>query len=267
MRDVKRYCQGCLKCQQSKESRSKLLGESSPLKPPSRRWGSVASDFIVKLPVTKKGFNAITTFVDRLSKRVHFVPSKEEDDHAATAEVFYTHVFRHHGLPDSIVSDRDPKFTSKFWTELMKMCGVTLKMSTAHHPQTVGASEIMNRMVENYLRCYCNIQQDSWDKLLIAAEFDYNSSISASTGMTPFETDLGWNPKSPLDCLIGEESTNDIVNSFRQRLSMAYEDATFAQAFAAARYSAYNGQKRQPVEYQVGESVWLSRKLFTDAVS
>ena len=90
-------------------------------------------------------------------------------------------------MPDSIVSDRDPKFTSDFWKTLMNICGVNLKMSTSSHPQTDGSSEIMNRMVENYLRCYCNFHQDNWDELLPSAEFAYNSSLSEDLGKSPFE--------------------------------------------------------------------------------
>ncbi len=84
----------------------------------------------------------------------------------------------HHGLPDSIFSDRDPKFTSKFWNRLMELCGIKLKMSSSRHPQTDGASEAMNRMVENYLRCYCSYHQNDWSEPLSSAGFAYNSAVS-----------------------------------------------------------------------------------------
>eukprot|EP00171_Calliarthron_tuberculosum_P007413 IDg7413t1 len=206
LRDVKIYCQGCFPCQQGKDSRVKPLGEPQPLEIPDRRWGSIATDFITQLPLTERGHDAITTFVDRFTKRVHFVPSKGTDDALQAARSFFNTVFRHHGLPDTIVSDRDPKFTARFWKELMHRCGVSLCMSTSHHPQTDGASEIMNRMVENFLRCYCSYLQRDWDELLIAAEFAYNSAHVESLGTTPFELDLGWKPKSPLDCLAGPDS-------------------------------------------------------------
>lgn len=113
-RDVERYCQGCRTCQQQKNLRQKKLTVPTPLGVPTRRWGSFATDFIVKLPKTKNGFDCITTWVDRLSRRVHFFPSREENTAVDVGNAFFRNIFQHHGLPDSIVSDRDPKFTSKF---------------------------------------------------------------------------------------------------------------------------------------------------------
>ena len=144
------------------DHQGKKLGDPTSLEVPTRRWGSLATDFIVSLPKTKRGFNSITTWVDRLSRRVHFIPSKEADKAVDVANAFYSNIFKLHGIPDNIVSDRDPKFTSKFWKRLMELCGIQLKMSTSRHPQTDGSSEIMNRMIENYLRCYCNYHQDDW---------------------------------------------------------------------------------------------------------
>ena len=90
--------------------------------------------FIVKLPETKDGFDCITTWVDRLTRRVHFVKIKSSDTAVDTAKSFFANIFKLHGLPDNIVSDRDPKFTSEFWKHLMQLCGVQLKMSTSRHP-------------------------------------------------------------------------------------------------------------------------------------
>jgi hypothetical protein len=126
------------------------------LEMPHRRWGSVATDFITHLPRTKDGYDCIAVWVDRLYRRVHFLPSKSSDTAVDAAKAFYGNILKLHGLPDEIVSDRDPKFTSKFWRALMDLCGVKLKMSTSRSPQTDGYSEIMNLMLENYLRCYCS---------------------------------------------------------------------------------------------------------------
>ena len=102
-RDIKNYVQGCLACQQKKDSREKKLVDPTSLEVPDRRWGSIATDFIVSLPKTQNGYDCITTWVDRLSRRVHFMSSKEVD----SANAFFANVFKLHGLPDSIVSDRD----------------------------------------------------------------------------------------------------------------------------------------------------------------
>ena len=149
----------------------------------------MSMDFITHLPTTATGFDSITTFVDRLSRRVHFVPSRMSDTAKDVAQLFFDNIFRLHGLPDSVVSDRDPKFTSKFWRHLFELCDVKLKMSTSHHPQTDGSSEVMNQMVENYLRCYCSKDQDNWNSLLTSAEFAYNSAVSTDLGVSSFEVD------------------------------------------------------------------------------
>jgi hypothetical protein len=136
LRDVRSYIKCCMKCQQFKDSRQKNLTEPTLLEVPLRRWGSIATDFITLLPKTKDGYDSITTWFDRLSRRVNFLPSRSSDSAVDAALSFYGNVFKLHGLPDEIVSDRDPKFTSKFWHTLMDLCGIKLKMSPSRHPQT-----------------------------------------------------------------------------------------------------------------------------------
>ena len=266
-RDVERHCQGCLTCQQQKDHRQKKLSIPTPLDVPTRRWGSLATDFIVKLPKTKNGFECITMWVDRLNRRVHFFPSREEDTAVDVANAFFHHIFKHHGLPDSIVSDRDPKFTSKFWSHLLSLCGIKSQMSTSHHPQTDGASEVMSRMVENYLRCYCSVKQNDWDEFLPAAEFAYNSSETQDLGASPFEIDLGWKPRSPLDLFYTSSTPLETVNEFRTRLRVALEDSRFSHHIAKARNSAYASRKYRPHTFKVGDKVWIDKELFTDAVT
>ncbi len=137
-------------------SHRKNLTDPTSLELPKRRWDSLACDFMVKLPKTKNGYDCITSYVDRLSRSVHFIPSKDSDTAVDIANSFFSNIFRNHGMPDSIVSDRYPKFTSKFWIRLMELCGVKLKVSSSRHAQTDGSSEITNRKVENYLRCCCS---------------------------------------------------------------------------------------------------------------
>ena len=140
MRDVRNYICGCIRCQQYKDSNQKKLSEPTSLEMPERRWGSLGSDFIVGLPVTKNGFDAITTWVDRFTRRVHFIPSHSTDTAVDVAGTFFKNIFSQHGLPEKIVSDRDPKFVSKFWKHLMRLCDIQLKISSSRHPQTDGAS-------------------------------------------------------------------------------------------------------------------------------
>lgn len=266
--DVYEYCRGCATCQLNKDGRAKPFGEPQPLELPDRRWGSVAMDFITHLPTTKSGYDCITTFVDRFSKRIHLVASNGTDTAIDVANCFFDDIFRLHGIPDSIVSDRDPKFTSKFWSHLMNRCGIQLKMSTSRHPQTDGSTEIMNRMVENYLRCYCAFHQNNWDQLLTSAEFAYNSAEVATMKMTPFEADIGWNPKSPLDAITPTtDDTVQSVNDFKMKLRESFNSATFSHRLAQSRQAAYNSKRYTPPTYKVGDSVYLSKKLFTDSAS
>lgn len=172
--DVLAYCKWCTVYLRNKVSRSKPLGEPQLLEIPDRRWGSVSMVFVTHLPVTPRGFHSTMTFVDRFTKRIHLVPSIGTDSATEVADCFFNHVFCHNGLRYSIVWDMDPKFTSKFWKHRLKCCGIQLKMSTSRHRQTDRSTEIMNRMIENYLRCYFSFHQSYWDTLLSSAEFAYN---------------------------------------------------------------------------------------------
>ena len=158
---MKKYVRRCREYQYSKDSRSKQFGEPQPLQILNRRWGSVATHFITYLPKTKNGYNTFMTFADWFTKRLHFIPSKDKDDAPAAAKAFFQNVLRLDRRLDSIVSDRHPKFTSKFWSEFLKLCDVEWKISTAYHPQTDDSAEIINRILENYLRYFCNFQQNN----------------------------------------------------------------------------------------------------------
>ena len=148
-------------------------------------------DFIVGLPQTPQGFDAIYTFVDRLTKCVHLVPTTSKIDAKGSADLYLQNVFRLHGLSSTIVCDRDPRFASEFFRELFHQLGTTLSFSTANHPQTDGQTERMNRVIEDVLRAFVNHKQDNWDKLLPLCEFAINSSYQSSTSSTPFYLNYG----------------------------------------------------------------------------
>ena len=123
----------------------------------------------------------------------------------------------------------------------------------------------MNRMVENYLRCYCSYHQNEWDELLPAAEFSYNSEVADDLGMSPFELDLRWTPKSPLNTLSGKEIRAQNVEEFNEKLKASLEDAQYSYKIAKASQSTYSSMKYLVPNYQVGGKVWLNRSLFKDA--
>ena len=143
-------------------------------------------DFVFGLPKDGHGNTGIVVFVDRMSKMAHLAAVPDSIDGEGTAQLFIDRVFRQHGLPVAIVSDRDPRFTSKFWKSIFQVLGTRLDMSTADHPQTDGQTERVNRVVEDILRSVCAETPRRWSSLLPVVEFSLNNSVHASTGYTPF---------------------------------------------------------------------------------
>ena len=156
-------------------------------------------DFVTGLPLSAdwKGdsYNSILVIVDRLTKIVHYEPVKVTIDAPGLAEVIIDVVVRHHGLPDSIVTDRGSLFTSKFWSSLCYFLGVKRRLSTAFYPQTDDQTEWQNSTMEAYLRAFVNFEQNDWARLLPMAEFAYNNAKNASTGYTPFKLNCGYHPR------------------------------------------------------------------------
>jgi hypothetical protein len=145
--DVEEYVKTCLTCQQNRTLNKKQAGLLQPLPIPKGPWESVSMDFMVSLPPSK-GFDAIMVVVDRFSKMAHFIPTKDNAMAQKTGRLFFTHVFKHHGLPKDIISDRNPKFTSKFWQALWKRMGLEFKMSTSFRPQTDGQIKRVNLVIQ-----------------------------------------------------------------------------------------------------------------------
>ena len=148
-------------------------------------------DFITQLPLTKKGHDAILIVIDKLSKTIKTIPTKTTVTAPEVADLFFQHIFRHFGLPSTIISDHDSRFTGKFWQTLWAKLGTKLAMSTAFHPQTDGQTERVNQVLEQVLRNYTTYEQDNWDELLPFAEFAYNNSANTSTGFVPFKILFG----------------------------------------------------------------------------
>lgn len=139
-------------------------------------------DFIVQLPPSH-GKTTIWVVIDRLSKFGHFIALGNHYTAATLTHEFLANIYHLHGIPKSIVSDRDPLFLSKFWVELFKQLGTTLAHSSAYHPQSDGQSEVLNRCLETYLRCFASDEPKSWSRYLHLAEFWYNSSHHTAIGM------------------------------------------------------------------------------------
>ena len=188
---VHEYVTSCHECQMVKPSHQRVPGLLQPLPIPSKPWECISMDLITALPMTSNGHDAIFTIVDRFSKMCHFIPTTSNVDAPSLASLFLSHILKLHGLPKSIVSDRDPRFTGAFWKTLHEHLGTTLSFSTAYHPQTDGQSERANRTIEQMLRPFVRSTSMEWDVVLPLLEFSYNNSISPSTGFSPFFLNYG----------------------------------------------------------------------------
>ncbi|GJU97129.1 ty3-gypsy retrotransposon protein [Tanacetum coccineum] len=188
--DVTRFITECTTCQQTKYSTHKPYGLLQALPIPNQVWEEISMDFITSLPPSN-GKTAIWVIVDRLSKFAHFIALPPHYTAASLATIFLHDIYRLHGLPKSILSDRDPIFLSRFWKELFSKIGTKLLHSSAYHPQTDGQTEVVNRCLESYLRCFACDEPTSWSKYLYLAEFWYNTSYHSAIEMAPFQALYG----------------------------------------------------------------------------
>ncbi|KAJ9520558.1 hypothetical protein QJQ45_007406 [Haematococcus lacustris] len=263
------YVRTCPCCQRNKSNTAKPIGLLHPLPVPQHRWEQVSMDLITQLPSTAAGHDAIVVFVDRLTKMIHAVPTTTTVSASILARTFFDHVFRLHGLPKVIVSDRDPRFTSTFWTELFRLTGTHLNMSTANHPQTDGQTERANRTLEDMLRNFVSPYHDDWDTHLTAAEFAYNSSTHAATGFTPFHLNSGQEPHTPLSLSAPTPdhapAEKESAPAFLQRMAADISVAKHHLHNAQERATKYANAKRQDHVFKVGDQVYLADSFFTHA--
>jgi hypothetical protein len=174
-----------------------LAGLLQPLPVPSEVWSDIAMDFVEGFPKVG-GKSVVLTVVDRFSKFAHFIPLGHPYTAASVAKAFFEGIVQLHGIPCSIVSDRDKVFTSLFWIELFCLAGVKLLLSSAFHPQTDGQSEVVNRIIVMYLRCLAGDRPKTWLQWLLWAEFCYNSSYQTAVKCTPFIIVYGCDPPTQL---------------------------------------------------------------------
>lgn len=186
--EVLKFCSLCRSCQSVKVNRRQPQGTLMPLPIPDKPWSVIGVDFIVKLPISK-GFDSVMVVVAHYSKMSHFIPARETWSSKDLANTFITHIFKLHGLPDKIVSDRGAIFMSHFWSAVLDNLQVHPAPSTAFHPQTDGQVERINALLEDYLRHFVSEEQDDWATWLAMAEFSYNNTPSSSTKFSPFFRD------------------------------------------------------------------------------
>jgi hypothetical protein len=192
-KDVEEFVKTCAICQQTKAANHTPYGLLQPLPIPDRVWEDISMDFIVGLP-SFQSHTTIFVVVDRLSKAAHFGMLGTHFTAAKVADLFATMICKLHGMPRSIVSDRDPIFLSHFWQELFRLSGTKLRMSTAYHPQSDGQTEIVNKTLQQYLRCFVHHKPTQWGTYLHWAEWHYNTAIHSATGLSPFQVVYGRSP-------------------------------------------------------------------------
>ncbi|KAL9408367.1 hypothetical protein AB3S75_046848 [Citrus x aurantiifolia] len=254
-RTIKEFLQQCDICQRFKTDCMKPAGLLQPLPIPTQAWTEISMDFIEGLPPSN-GYTVIMVIVDRLTKYAHFVALKHPFTAITVAKAFVANVVRLHGIPTSIVSDRDKVFISSFWQALFQLQGTQLCMSSSYHPQSDGQTEVVNRTLEQYLRCFTGDQPRKWTEWIPWAEFSYNTSIHSSTKMTPFETVYGFPPPSPLAYVPGTSRVQAVDEYLRDRDAILRE-LRHNLSVARDRMKSQADQNRREVSFMVGDYVYL----------
>ncbi|KAL0546454.1 hypothetical protein IC582_016364 [Cucumis melo] len=255
-REVADFVSRCLVCQQVKAPRQKPAGLLQPLSVPGWKWESVLMDFITGLPRTLKGYTVIWVVIDRLTKSTHFVPGKSTYTASKWGQLYMTEIARLHGVSISIVSDKDARFTSKFWKGLQLALGTRLDFSTAFHPQTDGQTERLNQILEDMLRAYVLEFSGSLDSHLHLMEFAYNNSYQAIIGMAPFEALYSRCCRSPV-CW-GEIGERRLLGpELVQTTDAAIQKIRARMLTAQSRQKSYADVRRKDLEFDVGDMVFL----------
>lgn len=223
---------------------------------PKWKWDRVTMDFVTGLPFTPRKKDAVWVVIDKLTKSAHFIPVRMDYSLDKLAELYISEIVRLHGVPLSIISDRDPRFTSRFWKKLQEALGTKLSFSTAFHPQTDGQSERVIQVLEDMLRCCVLEFQGSWEKYLPLVEFAYNNSYQSSLKMTPYEALYGRKCRTPLYWTELKESQIygvDLVKETEEKVKVIRN----CLKAASDRQKSYADLKRKEIEYQVGDKVFL----------
>ena len=259
VQDVTDYCKSCSTCATSKSPTEKPRGLLKTMPVPTHPWQYIGIDLVGPLPesLNRNGsYDMICVIIDLLMAMVHLVPTRQTYKAADMAEVIFDTVFKLHGLPERIISDRDSLFTSHFWRKLHALLNVDLRLSSAFHPQTDGATERANRTMTQMLRQCVSPKQKDWAKKLPAIEFAMNSARSSTTGFTPFYLNYGRNP-SPM--IWKGEEVYPGVRQFTENIKDAIMCAHDVIITSRVQHTVQANRKWLPATYQ-GDLVYLSTK-------
>ncbi|KAA3484387.1 DNA/RNA polymerases superfamily protein [Gossypium australe] len=260
-REVTEFVGKCLTCQQVKVEHQLPSELLQPVKIPQWKWERITMDFVSGLPLTPTKKDSVWVIVDRLTKSAHFIPVRVDYSLQRLAKLYVAEIVRLHGVPVSIISDRDPRFMSRIWRALHQALAIRLDFSTAFHPQTDGQSERVIQILEDMLRGCVIDFRGSWEEFLPLAEFGYNNSYQSSIQMAPYEALYGRRCRYPT-CwtelgkrqILGPElvtETEEKVKLIRTRLKEAPD-----------RQKSYADLKRKEIEFAAGDRVFLKGSLW-----
>ena len=245
----------CIECQRQNIEHIHPPGLLQPLPIPSGIWQDIALDFVEGLPPSH-GYTVILVVVDRLSKYGHFIPLKHPYTATSVANIFIKEVFKLHGMPKSIVSDRDPIFMSNFWQEFFRLQGSKLCTSSAYHPQTDGQTEVLNRSLEHYLPCFSADQPSKWSSLIPWAEWWYNTTFQSAIRMSPYQAVYDIEPPTIRMYMKGSTAVHSVDEALQTRDNLLRLLRTNLQ-LAQNRMKQVYDHKRTDREFKVGDWVYL----------
>uniref|UniRef100_A0A3Q2Q4R2 Integrase catalytic domain-containing protein n=1 Tax=Fundulus heteroclitus TaxID=8078 RepID=A0A3Q2Q4R2_FUNHE len=233
--DVKDFVLSCPVCAQNKPSNRPPAGLLQPLLVPERPWSHITLDFVTGLP-SSQGMTVILTVIDCFSKACHLIPLRKLPSALQTAQLLVKHVFRLHGIPQEVLSDRGPQLISRVWKEFAVALGARYTLTSGYHPQTNGQTERLNQELETALRCLTSQNPSDWSKYLPWIEYAHNSHVSAATGMSPFEVSLGYQPP-----LLPDDSRRIAVPSVKDHIDRC--KLYWSQTIQALKDTAENNRK------------------------
>jgi len=225
-----------------------------------RPWDSISLDFIEHLPPSC-GYTSILVIVERLTKQGIFIPTYDTITSAQLAKLFVLYVFSKHGVPGHVTSDRGPEFVSHFFRSLGTALDMKLHFTSGYHPEGDGQTERVNQTLEQYLRCYCNYQQDNWSTLLPLSEFAYNNAPNETTGTSPFFANKGYHPNIVVHP--ERDMASNRAREFAIDLGELHDTLTLHIKDAQQRYQKSADNRRLPApDFKVGDKVYVKAKYF-----
>uniref|UniRef100_A0A803TM75 Gypsy retrotransposon integrase-like protein 1 n=1 Tax=Anolis carolinensis TaxID=28377 RepID=A0A803TM75_ANOCA len=259
-KDIKNYVNQCNSCAMNKSPGGKPMGLLQPVAEPTRPWECVAMDFVGELPASK-GYRYIWTVLDLFSKQAHFIALTKLPSAEKLAELYINYIYKLHGCPSRVVSDRGVQFTAKFWEKFLEMLGAERSMSSAFHPMTNGAVERTQHTLGQFLRIYSNKRQNDWSKWLAFAELAFNSTIHSATNKSPFEVIYGHEVQPLPQLPKWPENGGKGAEKWKAQMPECWDQVTVALKEAHKKYKTFADRKRKEGDkLERGDLVWLSTK-------